>query len=94
MLTDIKLSKAQLLTIIQSGKFLGAFLGKLVGPLMKVGVPLVKKKVAPLATMASASAIDGAIQRKMRGQGVVTAGKGITLVISNDDMDIIRIIES
>ena len=45
--------------------------------------------------MVSASAIDGAIQRKMRGQGVVRAGKGITLVISNEDMNyIIRIVKS
>ena len=45
--------------------------------------------------MESASTIDGAIQRKMRGQGVARAGKGITLVISNDDMDdIISIIKS
>ena len=38
---------------------------------------------APLATMASASAIDGAIQRKMRGSGVGTlkARIGITLFI-------------
>ena len=31
----------------------------------------------------------------MRGRGVVAAGKGITLVVSNEDMDdIIRIIKS
>ena len=36
------------------------FLSKLAGPLMKVGVPLANF-VAPLATMPSASAIDGAI---------------------------------
>ena len=34
--TDIKLSKAQINKIIQSG----GFLGKLVGPLLKTGLPL------------------------------------------------------
>ena len=36
--TDIKLSKAQINKIIQSGGFLGSLLNKLVGPLMKVAV--------------------------------------------------------
>ena len=39
--------------------------------------------------------IDGAVQRKMQGRRLAGAGKGINLVISNDDMgDIIRIIKS
>ena len=37
--------------------------------------------MAPLATISSASVIDGAIQRNMLGR----AGKGITLVDSNKD---------
>ena len=45
--------------------------------------------------MASASMIDGANQRKIRGRGIVRAEREITLVISNEDMDdIIRIIKS
>ena len=67
--------------IIQVGWFPGTLLGKLASRLMKVGIPLVKNYSAPLATMAYASAIDGAIQRKIRGKGVLRAGKGITLVI-------------
>ena len=43
MSTDIKLSKAQISKIIQSGGFLGLLLGKLVGPLMKVAVPSEKR---------------------------------------------------
>ena len=43
MSTDIKLSKAQIIKIIQSGGFLGSLLSKLAGPLMKVAVPLAKK---------------------------------------------------
>ena len=73
MATDIKLSKAQIKKIIQSGGFLGKLLSKLAGPLMKV---------------AMSSAIDGSIQKKMRGEGV-------KLVIEQEDMNgIIKIIEA
>ena len=41
--TDLKLSKAQISKIIQSGGFLGSLLSKLAGPLMKVAIPLAKK---------------------------------------------------
>ena len=34
MFTDLKLSKAQILKLIQSGGFLGSLLSKLAGPLM------------------------------------------------------------
>ena len=53
--------------------------------------------------MASSSTIDGVIEGKIlrrggiaaSGAGIKRAGKGITLVISNEDMDdIIRIIKS
>ena len=44
--------------------------------------------------MESASAIDGAIQRKICETGVVKARKGITLAISNEDMNDIRIMKS
>ena len=40
MSTDIKLSKAQIFKIIQSGEFIGSLLSKLVGSLIKVAVPL------------------------------------------------------
>ena len=36
MSTDLKLSKAPISKIIQSGGFLGSLLSKLAGPLMKV----------------------------------------------------------
>ena len=78
---DIKLSKAQLYKIIQLCGFLGASLGKFTGSLMKVDV---KKFLEPLATMVAASATDGATHRKIRGGGVVRAGKAIPSVISNE----------
>ena len=43
--TDIKLSETQLSKIIQSG----GFLGRLVCPLLKTGLPLIKNVIKPLA---------------------------------------------
>ena len=48
MQADIKLFKAQISKIIQSGRFLWSLLSKLAGPLMKVAVPLAKNILAPL----------------------------------------------
>ena len=68
--------------------------GKLAGPLMKVVVLSTNFFFAPLATKVSDSAIDGAIQRKIPGQGVINEEKRITSVISNVDMgDMIKIIK-
>ena len=65
---DIKLSKTQLSKMIQSG----GFLGRLLGPLLKNGLPLVKNVIKPLAKSvllllgltATASAADAAIHKK------------------------------
>ena len=43
--TDIKLSKTQLSKMIQSG----AFVGRLLGPLLKAGLALIKTVTKPLA---------------------------------------------
>ena len=61
MSADIKLSKTQIVKIIQSGGFLGSLLSKLAGPLMKIAVPLAKNVLAPLGITASASTIDAGI---------------------------------
>ena len=80
---DIKLSKAQIKKIIQSGGFLGKLLSKLARPLM----PLAKNVLAPLGLAASMSAIDGSIQKKIHGSGV-------KLIIEQEDMkDIMKIIK-
>ena len=85
--TDIKLSKAQIKKLIQSGGFLGKLLSKLAGPLMKVAMPLAKNVLAPLGLTAAMSAIDGGIQKKVRGEG-------IKLIIEQEDMnDIMKVIE-
>ena len=86
--TDIKLSKAQIKNLIQSGRFLGKLLSKLAGPLMKVAMPLAKNILAPLGLTAAMSAIDGSIQKKIHGSGV-------KLIIEQEDMNnIIKIIEA
>ena len=72
MSTDIKLYKAQISKIIQSGRFLGSLLSKIAGPLIKVAVPLAKTILAPLVITAAASAIDSGIQMKMHGSGTTT----------------------
>ena len=66
--TDIKLSKTQLSKMIQSG----GFLGRLLGPLLKTGLPLMKNVIKPLAKSvliplgltAAASAADAGIHKK------------------------------
>ena len=86
--TDIKLSKAQIKKLIQSGGFLGKLLSKLAGPLMKVALPLAKNVLAPLGLTAAMSAIDGSIQKKIHGSGV-------KLIIEQEDMNnIMKIIDA
>ena len=59
--TDLKLSKAQIFKISQSGGILRSLLSKLAGQLMKVAVPLAKNILAPLGITVPASAIDAGI---------------------------------
>ena len=66
---DIKLSKTQLSKMIQSG----GFLGRLLGPLLKKGLPLTKSVIEPLAKSvlillgltAAASAADAGYIKKI-----------------------------
>ena len=84
----IKLSKAQIKKLIQSGGFLGKLLSKLAGPLMKVALPLAKNVLAPLGLTAAMSTIAGSIQKKIHGSGV-------KLIIEQEDMrDIMKIIKA
>ena len=46
--SDLKLSRAQISKIIQSGGFLGSLLNKSAAPLIKVATPLGKNILAPL----------------------------------------------
>ena len=87
--TDIKLSKTQLSKMIQSG----GFLGRLLGPLLKTRLPLIKNVIKPLAKsvlipLELTAAADAAIHKKMLPSGTTT------LIILNDEMkDIIKIVK-
>ena len=87
---DTKFSKAQFSKMIQSG----GFIGKLLGPSLKAGLPLIKNVITPLAKSvliplgltAAASAADAGIHKKILGSG------NTTLIISNKDMkDLMKI---
>ena len=94
---DMKLTKTQLSKMIQSG----GFLGRLLGPLLKTGLPLMKSVIKPLAKSvliplgltAAASAADAGIHKKILGSG--HNNNNTTLIISNDEMDaILKIVKS
>ena len=86
---DIKLSKTQLSNMIQSGEFFS----RLLAPLLKTGLllirniikPLAKSVLIPLGLMAAAAAADAGIHKKILGSG------NTTLIISNSGIeDIIK----
>ena len=94
--TDIKLSKTQLSKMIQSG----GFLSRLLGPLLRTGLPLMesvskplaKSVLLPLGLTAAASAADAGIHTKILGSG---HNNDTTLIISNDEMNnILEIVKS
>ena len=91
--TDLKLSKAQINKIVQPG----GFLGKLLGPLLKTGLSLIKNVIKPLAKSVliplglttAASAAGAGIHKKILGSGTTT------LIISNKEMnDIIKVVQA
>ena len=76
MSTDLKLSKTQISKIIKPGEFLG----RLLGPLLKTGIlliknvikPLTKNVLIPLGVTAAASAADAEIHKNILGSGNTT----------------------
>ena len=98
--TDIKLSKTQLSKMIQSG----GFLGRLLGPLLKTGLPLIKNVIKPLAKSvlipfgltAAVSAADAGIHKKILGsaRSSSSAAQTATLIILNDERKDIKIVKS
>ena len=90
--TVIKLSKTRLSKMIQSG----GFFGRLLGPLLKTGLPLMKNVIESLAKnvlipsglTAAVSAADAGIHKKVFGSGTTT------LMITNDEMEDIKIVKS
>ena len=100
--TDIKLSKIQLSKMIQWG----GFLCRILGSLLKTGLPLMKNVIKqfaksiliPLGLTAAASAADAGIHKKIFGSGRPSSSasrNNTMLIISNDEMkDIIEIVKS
>ena len=85
------------------------FLGRLLGPLLKTGSPLMKSVIKPLAKSvlvrlgltAAADAADAGIHKKILGSGgcpldlALPHNNNTTLIISNDEMDdILKIVKS
>ena len=78
----------------------GGFLSRLLGSLLKTGLPLINNAIKPLAKSvliplgltAAASAADAGIHKKILGSG---NNNNTTLIISNDEMDdILKIVKS
>ena len=63
MSIDLKLSKAQISKIIQSGGFIGSLFSELASPFLKVAIPLAKKVLTSLGITAPVSVIDLGIQK-------------------------------
>ena len=92
MSKDTKLSKAQISKIIQSGGSFGLWLGNLGKKVITdLAIPLARDNLPGNLT---SNAINK-FERKTSGKGAVGTRKGISLFISNEDMnDIIKIIKS
>ena len=97
--TDIKLSKTHLSKRKQSG----GFLGRLIGPLLKTGLPLMKNVIKPLAKSVlmplGLNAADAEIHKKILGSGRHSSSSAshnnTILIVSNDEMKyIIKIVKS
>ena len=74
--------------LIQSGEFLG----KILASLLKTGLPLLKSVIKPLGLLgliATSSAIDAGVQKKIYGS------RTTTLIISSEEMnDIMKIVQA
>ena len=98
---NIKLSKTQFHNIRQSG----GVLDRLLGPLLKTGLslmrnvlkPLAKSVLIPLGLIAEASATDAALHKKMFGSRTHSSdlAKRTTLIISDEEMNgVMKIVKS
>ena len=98
--TNIRLSKSELSKMIQ----FGGFLGKLLGSLLKTGLPLIKNVIKPLGKSvliplgltAAASATDAGIHKKILRSGNPSSShnNNTVLITSNDEIeDIIKVIQ-
>ena len=95
MSTAIKLSKAQISKIIQSGVSFGSWLGNLgKNALIDLAIPLARDYLPVLVSILASNAINK-FERKITGKGDARTGKRFTLFISNDELNaIIKIMKS
>ena len=95
MSTDIKLSKAQISKIIQSGGSFGSWLGSFGKKVITdLEIPLARDNLPGLVSILASNARNK-FERKINEKGAVRAGKRFTLFISKEDMNyIIKIIKS
>ena len=93
--TDIKLSKAQISKIIQSGGAVGYWLGNLEKQaLTNIVIPLARDNLPELVSNLTSNAINK-FERNISRKRAVIARIGFTLFILNEDMnDIIKVIKS
>ena len=86
MSIDIKLSKAKISKIIQSGGSFGSWLGNLgKKALTNIAIPSTTDNLPGLVSNLTSSAINK-FDRKISEKGAARLGKGFTLFISNEDM--------
>ena len=86
---DLKLSKAQIFKIIQSGGFLGSLLSRLASSLVKVAVPLAKKYFTSIRNCSSCFSNWCRNSKTKHGSGITP------LIISNEEMnDIMKILQA
>ena len=90
LLTTRQTSKLR--NAIENNISTGGYLGKILGPLLKTGLPLLKSVIKPLGLLdltAASSAIDAGVQKNIYGSGTTT------LVISSEEMnDIMKIVQA
>ena len=93
--TNIRLSKAQISKITQSVEYFGSWLGKLgKRVLINIAIPLARDKLNGLIKKLTSNSINK-LEGKVSGKWAVRAIKGLTLFISNEDVNnIINIIKS
>ena len=89
---DIKFSKTQLSKMIQSGEFLG----KLLGPLLKTGLPLIKNVITSLAkSVLIPFGLTSAASAAEMHKKILGSVNNTTLIILNKDVDdLIKIVKS
>ena len=94
MSTNIKLSKAQISKIIQSGRSFDSWLHNLgKKALINIAITLARDNLPGLVSTLTSNVINN-FERKITGKGAIRAGRGFTLFVPNKDInDTIKIMK-